>query len=93
MKHLFITLNVRDGEREHTHRILHTTNANNIWFAAQRYASTFWGECDERSKGDKGWGFFNEIIVEVENVVEITETEFQLMSDIFGGRLNDNETI
>jgi len=83
MKRLFITLEVRDGEYEHTHRILHSTNANDIWFAAQRYASKYWGKCDERCKGDLGWSFFNELIVKVENVVELTEEQYQTMYDFF----------
>ena len=40
-KKLFIELNVRDGEREHTHRVLTETNCEDINFAGQWYASHY----------------------------------------------------
>lgn len=85
MKHLLITLEVRDGEREHTHRCLHTTRGNNIQFAAERYASTYWGE---GTREDDYWWFFGEIIVKLERVTELTEYEFKLMDNLFNGITN-----
>jgi hypothetical protein len=89
MKYLFITLDVQDGERKHTHRILHATKGNNIEFAAQRYVSNFWGNGERQNKEDDFWWFFGEITCRLSNVVEISEYEYKLMSDIFGGRLKD----
>jgi hypothetical protein len=87
MKHLLITLKIQDGEREHTHRCLHTTTGNNVQFAAQHYASNYWGE-GERDKilsKDRWWFFGGEIAVLVESVTELTENEFKLMDEIFCG--------
>ena len=90
MKYLFITLDVQDGERKHTHRILHATRGNNIEFAAQRYVSNFWGFGERQSKSDDFWWFFGEITCRLSNVVEISEYEYKLMSNIFTGRTDSN---
>lgn len=85
MKHLFITLSIQDGEREHTHRILHNTTGKNIDFAAERYASTYWGE-GEGEIGHRGrilWWFWGEFTVRVESVVEISDDEYKVISDVF----------
>ena len=87
MKYLFITLDVQDGERKHTHRILHTTNAKNIEFAAQRYVANFWGYGERQNKEDDFWWFFGEITCRLYTVVEISEFEYKLMSDIFSGNV------
>jgi hypothetical protein len=87
MKYLFITLDVQDGERKHTHRILHTTNAKNIEFAAQRYVANFWGYGERQNKEDDFWWFFGEITCRLYSVVELTEAEYKLMSDVFSGNV------
>ncbi len=79
-KHLFIKLQVQDGERQHDHMVLHTTNANNIEFAAQRYVSTFWG--DGEREGDFWW-FDGEITARLDKVVEITEKEYNRLVALF----------
>ncbi len=83
MKYLFITLEVQDGEHRHTHRILHTTRCKNIQFAAQRYASTFWG-VGERTDN---WWYVQSgtMAIRVAHVNEITEYEYKVMSAIFSG--------
>ena len=86
MKYLFITLDVQDGERKHTHRILHTTNAKDIEFAAQRYVANFWGYGERQNKEDDYWWVNGEITCRLYSVVELTEAEYKLMSEIFGGR-------
>ena len=83
-KYLFIELKVQDGEREHNHRILHTTRAKNINFAAERYAAKFWGE-GEREPKDNYWWVNGEITIRVDYVVEITLEQYNLMSTIFSG--------
>jgi hypothetical protein len=90
MKYLLITLAVQDGERRHDHRCLHTTNAQSIDFAAQRYAASFWGYGERQNKEDDFFWFFGEITVRLTAVIELTEYEYKLMSDIFGGRINRN---
>jgi len=89
MKYLFITLKVQDGEHEHTHRVLHITTAVNIMFAAQRYASTFWGYGEHNSDG---WWEVESgcMAIRVENVREISKYEHKLLWDIFTGFQNSN---
>ena len=84
MKYLFITLKVQDGEHQHTHRVLHITTASSIQFAAQRYASTYWGYGEHN---DDGWWEFESgcLALRVENVKEISEYEHKLLWDIFTG--------
>lgn len=84
MKYLFIELLIREGEREHDHRVLTTTDANDIKFAAQRYASTYWGE-GERD-GMYWYAHGGEIAIRVESVVELSEYEYKLLSRIFQGQ-------
>lgn len=84
MKKLFITLNVQDGENRHTHRVLTTCkDKENVQDAANKYASEYYGkgEQDEFSN----WFNFNagSLAVKVENVRELSDYEYQLMSDIF----------
>lgn len=89
MKYLFITLKVQDGENQHTHRVLTTTKSKDISRAAQLYAKSYYGkgEQDEFSN----WFNFNcgTIAVMVENVQELTESEYQLLSDIFSGNVRE----
>ena len=87
MKYLLITLQVREGERVHTHRCLETTNAKNIYFAAERFASKYWGYGERE---DDYWWFHGEIIVEVKSVIELTEYEYNLMSRLFSGHKQEN---
>ncbi len=79
-KYLFIELSVRDGERVHDHRVLHTTRAENIEFAAQRYVSTYWG-WGEREHNH--WWFHDEIICELKKVVELTKKDYIKLNKIF----------
>jgi len=79
MKYLLITLEVQDGERRHTHRILHTTNAKDIQFAAQRYAASFWGYGEHQ---DEWWWVNGEFAIRVKLVKELSEYEYRLMSEL-----------
>jgi len=91
IKYLFITLDVQDGERKHTHRILHSTPGENIEFAAQRYVAAFWGQGERYNKEDDYFWFFGEITCRLSNVVELTEYEYKLMSRIFSGDPKRND--
>jgi hypothetical protein len=83
MKKLLITLIVQDGEHQHKHRILHTTPGNDIHYAAERYAAQFYPE-DEPEHLLSWWQFQSgSIAVEVENVRELSDYEYQLLSDLF----------
>lgn len=79
MKYLLITLEVQDGERRHTHRNLHTTNAKDIQFAAQRYAASYWGYAEH----ENDWWWVNwEFAIRVKLVKELSEYEYRLMSEL-----------
>ena len=91
MKRLFITLDVQDGERKHTHRVLHTTPGENIEFAAQRYVASFWGYGERYNKEDNYFWVDGEITLKLSNVVELSEYEYKLMSRIFSGDKNEND--
>ena len=81
MKYLFIELKIQDGERTHTHRVQHTTNAKNINFVAERYAATYW---DSNAYHEKDyWWHFNEITIKVEKVMEMTKEEHEIMNKFF----------
>ena len=87
MKKLFITLKVQDGENQHTHRVLTTTKSKDISKAAQLYAKEYYGKGTQDEFSN--WIYFNAgtIAVKVENVLELTEAEYKLMSDIFSGNV------
>ena len=91
MKYLFITLDVQDGERKHTHRVLHTTPGENIEFAAQRYVAAFWGWGERYNTEDDFFWFNGEITCKLSNVVELSEYEYKLMSRIFSDDRNRND--
>jgi hypothetical protein len=89
MKYLFITLEVQDGENRHTHRVLSVTSGNNIQFAAQRYAATYYGD---NSDHQSDWWYFygGTIAVKMVKVDELTEFEYKLISRIFSGDNRDD---
>lgn len=87
MKYLFIELNVQDGENRHTHRVLHTTGGTDINFVAEWYAAHYYGT--EAELMDGWWNFQAGCIgVKVVGVRELSEFEYNLMSDIFSSTCN-----
>ena len=92
MKYLFIILIVQDGENRHDHKILHTTKCKDINFAAQWYASHLYGYGELTQHGKDWWEFYAGCIaVQMYTVRELSEYEYNLMSDIFDGRTkNEN---
>lgn len=88
-KHLYIRLNVRDGEREHTHHCVTSTECENLDFAVAWYAAHFWGQGTIEkqtyvSGGVKGWfvWFDGEITVTVETWKELTPEEANILNKI-----------
>ena len=77
MKYLFIHIEVQDGERKHDHKVLHTTNANNIEFSAQRYVSTYWGK---GKREDNWWWWNNEFAGRLYSVTELTLEEYEILN-------------
>lgn len=81
-----IILLVQDGENTHDHKILHTTENGDIQAAAREYASTFYGDNSEFNEHTKFWEFnAGCIAVQLYNVVELTEFEYNLIKRIFDG--------
>jgi hypothetical protein len=87
-KHILITLTIQDGERTHTHRCLSTSTAKNIMLTAQRFAASFYS--DGGSRDNDWWWFGGEVAVCVENVIEISEYEYQLLTRLFAGIQSQN---
>ena len=84
MKHLFIELEIREGEREHTHRVLHTTRCKDLDFAAQHYAAHYWGESFRYQRTDKHWyAHGGEIAIRVYRWKELTAEEFKVIRELF----------
>lgn len=81
LRYLFITLDVHEGERVHTHRVLHTTECKNIDFAAEYYAAHFWGYSSREDYGWSAWG--GEIFIEVSKVTELIPSEYEYLSSLF----------
>lgn len=81
ISYLYLQLNIQDGYREHTHRVLHTTRAENIHFAAQRYAARYWsrGRLEDRDSWIECNG---QIAVRLEKVKKLTEREYRFLEDI-----------
>lgn len=99
MKYLYIELDIRDGEREHTHRVLHETSCENLDFAVMWYAAHYWGfgtkdlpyrwhdkPESERSLTDVRWYQQNdEICVEVGKWKELTKRQYNAVSKVIYG--------
>ena len=77
LKHLFIHIEVQDGERRHDHKVLHCTTAKNINFVAERYVSTFWGhgKVDKKSR----WWDYGDCSGRLKHVEELTSTEYEIL--------------
>ena len=75
---LFIELNVQDGEREHTHKVLHTTKCQNLDFAVQWYLAHFWGESTWQDNAWYAWG--GEIAISLSRYKVLTDKEFEMLN-------------
>lgn len=84
-RYLLIQLKVQEGEREHTHRVLHTTKAKNLDFAAERYVASFWGDSYLDKDADCWYAHGGEIAMELITYRELTESEYKYLSDLFYG--------
>lgn len=83
MKYLYIRLEVRDGEREHIHHCLHTTNAKSIEFAAERYAASFWGGESTHDKDGNWIAWDGEIMIKLEKVQKIAKNQYNFLNSLF----------
>jgi len=55
MTYLFIEIIVQEGEFQHNHKILTTTNCKNLEFAVEWYLAHFWGQGRRDFKGNWWW--------------------------------------
>lgn len=83
-KHLYVRLNVRDGEREHTHHCITSTKCDSLEFAVVWYTAHFWGQGEMfREHADEFYFMFdNEITVEVETWKELTADEANFLNNL-----------
>lgn len=81
MKYLFIHLEIQDGERKHSHKVLHTTNAENLEFAVERYVSTYWGygKADRQSR----WWNYGECAGRLVSFRELDKEEYDRLTYLF----------
>jgi hypothetical protein len=82
LKYLYVQLKVQDGEREHTHRCLTTTYADNLDFVAQKYAASYWGEVAWRD-GNHWYAHGGEIAITLEKWRELTPEQYQFLTQLF----------
>lgn len=86
MKYLLITLEVREGEKSHTHRNLYMTNATNVGFIGEYYAARYWGHATRDNKD--AWWYFDTLATRLLDCVELTAKEYMSMQKIFSGNIN-----
>ena len=79
MTHLYIEITVQEGEFEHTHKILHTTNCENLEFAVQWYCAHFWGY-GERDFKDTWWWWDGVHCGRVYSWEIVPEEDFEVLS-------------
>ena len=80
VRHLFIHLEVREGERVHDHKVITSTKCKDLNFAVEWYTSHYWGH-GERWFKDRRWFFWNgEIAATLKNWNDLTEEEYQILN-------------
>lgn len=81
MRYLFIHLEIQDGDRRHSHKVLHITNAINLNFTVERYISTFWGygKIDKQSR----WWNYGECAGRLKSFTELTKEEYDMLNYLF----------
>jgi hypothetical protein len=80
MKHLFVHLEVQNGEYRYSCKSVHVTKAKNIKLVGERHAASFYSNMDGRN-GD--WWEFNggEVAVRLYSVKEITNYEYNTLKN------------
>jgi hypothetical protein len=79
MKYIFIHIEVQDGERRlHDHKVLHTTNCNNVGFAVEWYVAHYWGYGERIYKDE--WWWWGDFCGRVKSWSEITKEEFNILN-------------
>ena len=79
MTHLYIEIEIQEGEFEHTHKILHTTNCENLEFAVQWYCAHFW-EADDIYHDEDWWWWDYVHCGRVSKWKTVSEKDFKILS-------------
>ena len=79
---LFISLTVREGEREHNHKVLFETQEDNIDRAVYNYLSNFWGESIEEEPGVY-YAINGEIAIYLNKYVVLTQEKYEELHNLF----------
>lgn len=77
-KYYFLELELQDGMREHTHKLLFETKAKNPEFAILRFITSYWGQ-GEWDKQDKVCWFDGEFTIFNWKFVEIPNHEIETL--------------
>ena len=86
MKHVYIELEVINGEFTHNHKTLHATSEEDINLATKEYVKNFYDEknFDDYEEEDDVYFFFNGCIsVKVIKVEELTEEKYFELHSLF----------
>ena len=78
MKHIFIKLTVREGEFEHTHKILHTSNCKNLEFAVNWYVAHYWGH-GQRYPNDDWWWWDGVHCGQIDYWTDVPEEDYKVL--------------
>jgi hypothetical protein len=84
-RHIYIDLLIHDGEREHNHRTVFSTNCESLEFAVLYYQFSYWGYGYRESRKDKHCWFDGELTCEIAKWKEITEEESNFLNDLIYG--------
>lgn len=81
MTHLFINITIQDGEHEHTHKVLHTTNCTNLEFAINWYVAHYWGFSEKEIdyKRNCWWEWHGGLRGKVDSWVDIPEKDYKIL--------------
>ena len=79
VRHILITLEIREGERDHAVHVLETTKAKNLDFVAQRIAASYYYGTDTYRIDNSWYMYGGEISVTVHDWKELKEYEYEVM--------------
>ena len=79
---LLIILEIQDGERSHTHKVLTSTNCKNLDFAVEWYVAHFWGqgELEKVYTHKRFWWYNDGFAGHLTSYTELTNTEYNILS-------------
>ena len=76
MKHIFINIQVQNGEFQHDHKVLISTKCKSTLFAVNWYIAHFWGFSE---RYDIWWEWDNGLCGKVTNYAIVPEEEYEIL--------------